>query len=71
MLAIEHGLASPYTIAAQQGLDAEDVLTDIARFKAAAEAKGVKLGRPQPPAPKASVESDDDKTSTDEKPSKE
>jgi lambda family phage portal protein len=71
VLAIEHGLASPYTIAAQQGLDAEDVLTDIARFKAAAEAKGVKLGRPQPPAPKASVESDDDETSTDEKPSKE
>jgi len=47
--AIENGLASPYTIAAQQGLDADDVLDDIARFQAAAKAKGVQLGSPVPP----------------------
>jgi lambda family phage portal protein len=46
--AIENGLASPYTIAAQQGVDAEDVLDDIARFQAAAKAKGVILGAPAP-----------------------
>lgn len=49
--AIENGLASPYTIAAQQGVDADDVLEDIARFQAAAAAKNVKLGRPEPAAP--------------------
>ncbi|MEY2656167.1 MAG: hypothetical protein RLZZ524_3195 [Pseudomonadota bacterium] len=43
-LAVENGFASPYTIAAQQGLDAEDVLDDIARFQAAAKARGVTLG---------------------------
>lgn len=48
VLAIENGLASPYTIAAQQGLDADDVLDDIARFQAAAAAKGVRLGKPAP-----------------------
>lgn len=47
-LAVENGFASPYTIAAQQGLDAEDVLDDIARFQAAAKAKGVTLGAPAP-----------------------
>lgn len=43
VLAIKNRLASPYTIAAQQGLDAEDVLADIARFEAAAKANGVDL----------------------------
>ena len=49
VVAIDNGLASPYQIAAQQGADAEDVLDDIARFQAAAKAKGVTLhpgGRP-------------------------
>jgi lambda family phage portal protein len=52
--AIENGLASPYTIAAQQGLDAEDVLDDIARFQAAVAKKNVTLGpvaKPPEPAP--------------------
>lgn len=44
VLAIENGLASPYTIAAQQGLDVDDVLDDIARFQAAAKAKNIQLG---------------------------
>lgn len=51
VVAIENGLASPYTIAAQQGLDAEDVLDDIARFQAAAKARNVTLGKPAPEAP--------------------
>ena len=58
--AIENGLASPYSIAAQQGLDAEDVLDDIARFQAAAKAKGVTLGAPQAPAPEPKNPQEDD-----------
>jgi len=50
VIAIENGLASPYTIASQQGLDAEDVLDDIARFQAAIKARGIKLGGNGPAA---------------------
>ncbi len=46
--AIEHGIASPYTIAAQQGLDADEVLDDIARFQKRAKEKGVVLGKTPP-----------------------
>ena len=53
VLAMQHGLASPYTIAAQQGLDAEDVLDDIARFQEAAAKRKVKLGKPEPAPPAA------------------
>lgn len=59
VVAIENGLASPYTIAAQQGLDAEDVLDDIARFQAAAKARSVTLGSPKATLP-APPEPDDD-----------
>lgn len=62
-LAVEKGFASPYTIAAQQGVDAEDVLDDIARFQAAAKAKGVTLGAPAPAAA-APVEPPPDDDST-------
>lgn len=48
VIAIENGLASPYTIASQQGLDAEDVLDDIARFQAAVKARGIVLGSTAP-----------------------
>ena len=58
-LAVENGFASPYTIAAQMGVDAEDVLDDIARFQAAAAAKGVKLGAPAPIAPEPEPPPDD------------
>lgn len=58
--AIENGLADPYSIAAQQGLDADDVLDGIARFQAAAKAKGVTLGAPQPPMPAAPEDKPDD-----------
>lgn len=63
VVAIENGLASPYTIASQQGLDAEDVLDDIARFQAAAKAKNVILGAPAP-APVAVEPPADDGTKT-------
>lgn len=49
VMALENGLASPYTIAGQQGVDAEDVLDDIARFQAAAKLKGVVLGKQTEP----------------------
>lgn len=49
--AIDAGLASPYRIAAQQGLDVEDVLDDIARFQALAAEKKVSLGRQKAAAP--------------------
>lgn len=62
--AIENGLASPYSIIAQQGLDADEVLTDIARFQAAAADKGVKLGKPElQPTPIAAPEPDEDDAS--------
>lgn len=47
VLAMENGLASPYKIAAQQGLDAETVLQDIARFRALADELKVTLGSPK------------------------
>lgn len=59
VMAIENGLASPYTIASQQGVDAEDVLDDIARFQAAAKAKGVTLGKPAPAMPEPADPADD------------
>mgnify|MGYP005813584739 CR=1 FL=1 len=51
VMAIQNGLADPYTIAAQQGMDADDVLDGIARFQQAASVKGVTLGSPAPSAP--------------------
>lgn len=58
VMAIENGLASPYTIASQQGVDAEDVLDDIARFQAAVKARNIVLGgsKPAQPAPEAKPE---------------
>lgn len=44
--AINNGLNSPQNIIASLGMDAEDVLTDIARFQAMALAKGVILADP-------------------------
>lgn len=58
-LAVENGFASPYTIAAQQGLDAEDVLDDIARFQAAAKARSITLGAPAPQPAAADPPADD------------
>lgn len=57
VLAIENGLADPYAIAAQQGMDAEDVLAGIARFRAEAARLGVPLGSAQLMGP---AEPDDD-----------
>lgn len=57
VLGIENGLTDPYTVCAQQGVDAEDVLDGIARFQAAAKARGVVLGSPKP-APAAPAEPD-------------
>lgn len=55
--AMENGIASPYTVAGQQGVDAEDVLDDIARFQAAAKARGVVLGT-RAPVPTAPLDGD-------------
>lgn len=43
VLAIKNRLADPYTIAAQQGVDLDDVLDGIARFEASAKRKNVAL----------------------------
>lgn len=52
VVGMENGITDPYTVCAQQGVDAEDVLDGIARFQAAAKEKGVQLGKPvAPPAP--------------------
>lgn len=61
VMAIQNGLASPYTIASQQGVDAEDVLDDIARFQAAAKARNVVMGgaTPTKPTPNETVTPND------------
>lgn len=58
--AIEAGLSSPYQVAAQMGMDVEDVLSDIARFQALAKEKGVRLGAAEPPAAKPAAQAKDD-----------
>lgn len=58
VVALENGLASPYTIAGQQGVDAEDVLDDIARFQAAAKEKNVTLGTTNQAAAQAAIAAD-------------
>jgi lambda family phage portal protein len=65
VIAMENGLGDPYTIASQQGVDAEDVLDGIARFQEYAKARGVKLGSATPAAqtPAAAAEPDEDDTS--------
>lgn len=41
ILAIGHGLKSPYSVASESGVDPEDILREIARFKAAADKQNV------------------------------
>lgn len=53
------GVLSPFVVASNQGLDAEEVLQDIKRFQELAEEHGVKIGSPTPAAP-ATNEPDDD-----------
>lgn len=43
ILAIHNGLNSPQNVIASLGLDAEEVLTDLARFQQMADGKGVRL----------------------------
>ncbi|MEW6314641.1 MAG: phage portal protein [Pseudomonadota bacterium] len=58
-LAVQSGVQSPQQIAAQMGMDIEDVLDSIAAFEAMTKAKGVSVvsyaqgGTTQPPAPQA------------------
>lgn len=71
VIAVQNRLASPYTIAAQQGMDIEDVLDDIARFEAAAKARGITLGSNNPAAgAPAETETEPDEDDADEKPAK-
>lgn len=42
-LAVQSGVASPQSIAAQMGMDIDDVLADIARFEASVSASGVSM----------------------------
>lgn len=70
VIAIENGLASPYTIASQQGLDAEDVLDDIARFQAAVKARGIKLGSNNPAAGAPAAPDEPNEDDAEAKPAK-
>lgn len=54
-LAVKSGIASPQMIAAQNGVDVEDVLDAIAAFEAMARAKGVSLVDYEVGTPSASV----------------
>ncbi|MBZ0106138.1 MAG: phage portal protein [Sulfuricella denitrificans] len=54
ILAIEHGLASPQSVAATLGVDVYDVLDQLKQFQDMVASKGVQLGaQNQPPAPPA------------------
>ncbi len=64
--AIENGLASPYDVASQQGVDADDVLDDISRFRASAKAKNVELGTPNPNKQPEAPAKTDEPTQADE-----
>ena len=44
VLGMENGITDPYVVCAQQGVDPEDVLAGIARFRALAAKLGVPLG---------------------------
>lgn len=70
VIAIENGLASPYTIASQQGLDAEDVLDDIARFQAAVKERGIKLGSNSPATNAPADPAEPDEDDAEEQPTK-
>lgn len=65
VIALQNGLASPYAITGQQGVDAEDVLDDIARFQQAVKDKQVVLGVTPPAAP---IDPDDPDESNPKKP---
>lgn len=60
VIAINNGLSSPQTISANQGLDAEEVLDDIARFQKLVKEKGVILGKAAPVAAKPTNDDDDE-----------
>lgn len=51
LAAIRSGLADPYTIAGQMGVDLEDVIASIARANAAAEASGLPAYAERPKQP--------------------
>ena len=53
VIAINNGLNSPQNIIASLGMDAEDVLADIARFQQMARDRGVILEQPKQLAPSA------------------
>lgn len=53
ILAISNGLKSPQRVAAEMGVDVEDVLDEIARFQALAKEKGVSIASAIPSAPAA------------------
>lgn len=64
VMSIANNLIDPYTIAAQQGLDATDVIDGIARFKAELEAKGIS-SNPENAPQKPSVKKEEDKEMND------
>lgn len=51
ILGIQHGLTSPQQVAAELGVDYEDILVEIKAAQDMADKIGVKLGKPEAPAP--------------------
>jgi lambda family phage portal protein len=60
VLALDNVLDSPYNIAAQQGLDIEDVITDVARFNAALQKNNITRVKENAPVTNANTEAKDD-----------
>jgi len=58
LTAIRAGLADPYTVASQMGVDLEDVIAAIARANKAAESAGLQPYSTTPPTPQAMAPSD-------------
>jgi lambda family phage portal protein len=59
VISIDNALDSPYSIAAQQGRDIEDVIEDIARFNALLKSKNITKAAPAAPAQNKPEEDDD------------
>jgi lambda family phage portal protein len=52
ILGIQNGLTSPQQVAAELGVDYEDILVELKAAQDMADKIGVKLGKPEAPAPK-------------------
>ena len=66
IMAINNGITSPQIIAGQQGLDANDVLDQIARFRKLAKEKGVVLAKASSQSSMPSKDNEEEEPGKDE-----